>query len=132
MAALQLQIVQKGVPIPSQTNQSSESRESDYFDENEQANFERKLRTNHFKLDVYTDYLSMDSSQNKTDIINIIKHNKWTIWSILCYPCNRVNKYIENLVNDHVVEEEIASFEYSSGDSEVDDLKKIQLSSGFN
>ncbi len=132
MAALQLQIVQKGVPIPSQTNQSSESRESDYFDENEQANFERKLRTNHFKLDVYTDHLSMDSSQNKTDIINIIKHNKWTIWSILCYPCNRVNKYIENLVNDHVVEEEIASFEYSSGDSEVDDLKKIQLSSGFN
>ena len=132
MAALQLQIVQKGAPVQSQTNQSSESRESDYFDENEQAKFDQKLQNNHFKLDAYTDYLSVESSQNKTDIMNIIKHNKWTIWSILFYPCNRVNKYIEDLVNENVVEEEIASFEYSSGDSEVEDLKKVQLSTAFN
>ena len=64
--------------------------------------------------------------------MNIIKHNKWTIWSILFYPCNRVNKYIEDLVNENVVEEEIASFEYSSGDSEVEELKKVQLSTAFN
>ncbi len=68
----------------------------------------------------------------KTDIINVIKHSKWTIWSILCYPCNRANKYLEDLVNDHVVEEEIASFEYSSGDSEIDEVKKAQLSTVFN
>jgi len=50
----------------------------------------------------------------------------------LCYPCNRANKYLEDLVNDHVVEEEIASFEYSSGDSEIDEVKKVQLSTVFN
>jgi len=64
--------------------------------------------------------------------MNIIKHNKWNIRSIVCYPCNRVKKNIEDLVNDHVVEEEIASFDYSSGDSEVEDLKKVQLSTAFN
>jgi hypothetical protein len=36
------------------------------------------------------------------------------------------------LVNENVVEEEIASFEYSSGDSEVEDLKKVQLTTAFN
>ena len=67
----------------------------------------------------------MDDSLEKTDIINVIKHSKWTIWSVFFYPCNRVNKYLEDLVNNHVVEEEIASFEYSSGDSEVDEFKKV-------
>jgi len=54
------------------------------------------------------------------------KHGRWTIWTIFCFPCNRVNKYLEDLVNEAVVdEEEIESCEYSSGESEPDEANKI-------
>lgn len=42
------------------------------------------------------------------------------------FPCNRINKYLEDLVNENVVnEEEIESCEYSSGESESDNEKRF-------
>jgi hypothetical protein len=73
---------------------------------------------------MYSEYPSVEDSLEKTDIIHVIKHSKWTIWTVVWWPCNRVNKYLDDLMNDHEVEEEIASCEYSSGDSDIDESKR--------
>jgi hypothetical protein len=48
------------------------------------------------------------------------KTSAWTVWSIIFCPCNRINNYLEDLVADKSVDDELLSTEYSSGESNCD------------
>lgn len=62
-------------------------------------------------------------SETGTDGYNKYPNKKftWTFKNIVCYPCHRVNIWLDDLVAEKAEVEEILSFDYSSGESAPSD-----------
>ena len=57
---------------------------------------------------------------------------QWRTWvHILCYPCDRVNRFLDDLVAEKLEIEEFEDIGYSSGDSNASDLIKIETEKEF-
>lgn len=51
---------------------------------------------------------------------------------MLCYPCDRVNRFLDELVAEKLEIEEFEDIGYSSGDSNASDLIKIETEKEFS